>query len=133
MMAKSMHPVPWVRPKLVADADLADLNMTLQPVPRLRALQLDFHKPVTVVVAQPAYALRLAQAFRRTVRDRYGRLSYDVAALPLMVFADDDDRRVVVRFHLKLMTLQAKPEVFLAWAERLRAVALAIQATPQFM
>lgn len=127
-MPKTAASSGWVRPKLIVDADLADLNTTLQPVPQVRAMQLDFGKAITVAAIQPPNALRLARDFRRVIRARYGRLHYDSSILPLLVFADDDEHRVIVRFHSKVAVLQAKPEVFLAWADRLRDVVMALPA-----
>ena len=115
-----------INPAPINATDRGGLLAVLQPVGTTRAFRYDFGTELTWVSVAPPAALIIARAFRRVVRARHGDIQYDVSMFPFRVVADRDNNVVVTHFGQKFTVLVARPEVFLAWADRLAEVALAM-------
>ena len=89
-----------------------------------RMISLNFGAIVDWVALRPNEALLIAREFRNRVEDWFGELAYNVATLPIQVTANHEKNIIESKFPQPMTELQANPEVYLAWADRLAQAAI---------
>lgn len=101
--------------------DRGGLNVGFFISKERRLVVLNFGTQLSWLSSTPEEALSQASTIRTKILAAFGELAYEVSELPLKVVADS--RRVSTTLPQSVSTLAANPEMFLAWAERIEAVA----------
>lgn len=87
-------------------------------------ISMDFGTTVSRIALTPEMTMGHVTKFRTMVKMAFGDLRYDVEGLPFEIVASTDNVYVITDFGFQVGVLVANPEVYLAWADKLEAIAL---------